>query len=148
MGGRGSAGARGGGGMSKAEEDRRVAELDQIDKYRYHATTERALSGIKEKGLQPSRGMYGDGVYFAESPTKAENWADASTGGKVIMRVDNRTLVKAGYAEFKGDQGWTDTGISSKAIQVKASNGKWISVNDAVVSYNRGQASIIKRPKR
>ena len=148
MGGRGSSGSRGGGGMTKAQEDARVAELNKTDKFRYHATTEKALSGIKENGLQPSRGMYGDGVYFAESPTKATNWADASTGGKVVLRVDNRSLVKAGYGEFKGDQGWTESAISSKSIEVKASNGKWIPISDAVVSYNRGQASVIKRPKR
>ena len=151
MGGRGSAGGKSsGGGMTKAEEDRRVAELDKTDKYRYHATTERAISGIKEKGLQPSRGQYGEGVYFAKSAESAQAWTGStSTGGKIVTRVDNRTLVRAGYDEFKGkeEQGWTDKGISSKNIEVRTSNGKWIPISEAAVQYNRGKASIIKKPR-
>lgn len=147
-GGRGRSGKTGGGGMTKAEEDKRVAELDKSGHFRYHATTESAISGIKEKGLQPSRGMYGNGVYFAESSDAAQGWAESSTGGKVILRVDNRTLVKAGYGEFKGDQGWTDTGIASSNIQIRTSKGSWIPIKDAVISYNKGTPSIIKRPKR
>lgn len=137
---------------TKEEYEDRLKKLNQYEKYHYHATTESALKGIKEDGLVPKRGWAGDGVYMAKTAQSAVEWTeDTSTAGKVVIRVKNTFLAKTDYVDFdkkKSGEGVTAFAIPQEQLEVKTFDGKWIPIKDAVVSYMRGVARIIKKPKQ
>lgn len=136
---------------TKQEYQDRLKTLNTFSDYHYHATTESALSGIKSKGIIPKRGHLGDEVYMAKTEESAVKWTTStSTSGQVILRVNNKYLAKTDYMDYdmtKSGEGSTGMTIPAKEVEVKTSNGEWISIKDAVVSYMRGKPNIIKRPK-
>lgn len=136
---------------TKEEYDNRLKELDEFSKYHYHATTVGAVKGIKEEGLLPSEGHFGQGVYMARTEDSAKQWTEGtSTGGNVVIRVKNTYLAKTDYMDIepgKGGEGLSAATIPVKELEVKTAEGKWIPLKDCVVSYRRGKPYIIRRPK-
>lgn len=136
---------------TKEEYEERLDALNEYEKYHYHATTINAINGIKKEGLKPSIGHAGEEIYMAKTKDSALEWTSStSTGGNVAIRVKNTFLAKTDYLDYdhsiKGE-GSTSTTIPLKELEVLASNGKWIPLKDAVVSYMRGIPTIILRPK-
>lgn len=140
MGGRGSAGARGGGKRS-AEELERIplserknipdAEIEAaFGEYQYHATTGQAVFSIYEQGLKPSRGHAGKGVYFAPTGEDALQWtAETSTGGTTLMRVKTSTLYKNySWGRLDSSESTTEKKIKTKDIEIRTGGGSWMSL--------------------
>lgn len=87
------------------QADERETEDEGIIKYQYHATTSKAIVGIAEKGLQPNRGHFGKGVYFADSEEDALEWtAETSTGGKTVLRVSEEYLKNGNFEKFSAQE--------------------------------------------
>lgn len=136
---------------TKEEYESRLEELNEYDKYHYHATTVNAISGIKSEGLKPHRGHAGEEVYMAKTKDSALEWAhNTSTGGTVPIRIKNTFLAKTDYLDYDklpDGEGSTSSIIPVKELEVLTSDGKWIPIKDAVVSYSRGVPSVIRRPR-
>lgn len=108
-------------------------DIDRKDGFRYHATRASSLVGIIEKGILPSRGMLGDGVYFALSPKEAVEWTkETSTGGETVLRVALDYLMGKDYEEYSAEEdpyGVAEGLISDKIpldqIQIKVGDEWW-----------------------
>ena len=113
------------------------------EEYKYHATTSRNIPGIIEKGLKPSRGHVGNGVYFANSTQDALWWtAETSTGGKTVLRVSLDYLKSLGYEEYTASEsgygvaeGLVDSKIPFDKIQIKVGDNEWWSLSEYAKQY-------------
>lgn len=103
--------------------------LKSSNQYRYHATTNSAISSIATNGLIPNEGQYGDSVYFTKTEKEALDWASQTTGGNRLLRVKLNDLHNFDYDEFP-EQGWTTQPIPSKYIEVKGFDNNWYKIAD------------------
>lgn len=136
---------------TREEYEERLETLNEYEKYHYHATTFNAIRGIKEEGLKPSIGHAGEEVYMAKTKNSALEWTSStSTGGTVVIRVANTFLAQTDYIDYdhniKGE-GSTSATIPLSQLEILTSDGKWIPLKDAVVSYMRGVPTIIRKPR-
>lgn len=136
---------------TREEYEKRLETLNEYEKYHYHATTFNAIRGIKEEGLKPSIGHSGEEVYMAKTKNSALEWTSStSTGGTVVIRVANTFLAQTDYIDYdhniKGE-GSTSATIPLSQLEILTSDGKWIPLKDAVVSYMRGVPTIIRKPR-
>ena len=126
--------------------------------YRYHATRSSSIVGIIENGLKPNRGMYGKGVYFAQSSEDALEWtAETSTGGKTVLRVALDYLNSNEYQEFSAAedaygmaQGWVTTKVPFDKIEIKVGDDEWWTLSEYAkqrknIVYNRLSPAAQKR---
>lgn len=101
--------------------------------YRYHSTSFKNARSIQDDGvLMPStHAQYGKGVYFAPNVEGTKGWTKEENE-QVHLRVKYKTLKeKYEYDEFS-DQGWTENkGVSTKHIEIKVGNQKWVNIDDA-----------------
>ena len=88
--------------------------------FRYHATGERNVDGIRDLGMIPHEGQYGRGNYFAptEDFTKGYGGPD-----EVTLRIDREKL-PPDYDEFP-EQGWTAENVPPESLQFKGKDGVW-----------------------
>ena len=103
-------------------KDAVAAKFGKIDskEFVYHTTSPAAIRGIAKKGLLPRAGQYGRGVYFAPNIAKTGGYGSAEGA---IIRARRDTLPKD-FQEWPGEQGWTETTISSKDLEVSVDGGK------------------------
>lgn len=136
---------------TREEYEERLETLNEYEKYHYHATTFNAIRGIKEEGLKPSIGHAGEEVYMAKTKNSALEWTSStSTGGTVVIRVANTFLARTDYIDYDHDikgEGSTSATIPLSQLEILTSDGKWIPLKDAVVSYMRGVPTIIRKPR-
>lgn len=110
--------------------------------YRYHATRRSSIVSIIEKGLSPSKGHIGKGVYFAQSIEDALEWtAETSTGGTTVLRVPLDFLLSKGYEEYDADEtvynraeGLVDHKISFDNIEIKMGD-EWMTLTTFAETY-------------
>lgn len=88
--------------------------------YRYHGTLRKNLPSIAQKGLHPSEGQYGKGVYFAPSEEQTKGY---NVNPEVMLRV-RRERLPEDYEEFP-EQGWTGKNVPASAIEMKHADGSW-----------------------
>ena len=102
---------------------------EQEKQYRYHETGLSNLDSIKDKGLKPTVGQYGKGVYFA--PKTGIN--EASQTG-LILRVNKKDLQQFGYQEFS-EQGWTNMSkVPAEILEYSKDGGKnWYDMKDNAI---------------
>ena len=113
-----------GGAAGRPSDKMTDAEIEQkYGEFRYHATTDGAISGISREGLKPHAGHLGDGVYFSPSADKAQEWTDSSTGGKTVLRVKTVKLMREyEYGDIDDTEGSTESkkAIKPELIEIKA----------------------------
>lgn len=138
------------------KNDKQTSMEDEEEKFQYHATKESSLVGIVEKGIKPSEGHVGKGVYFADSIDDAREWtSETSTGGRTVLRVSEEYLNKEGLEKYSADE--TGYGIAeslySKAvplseIQIKVGEDEWWSLAQYASQHKRIYDSLSPRAKK
>lgn len=111
--------------------------------YRYHATKGSSIPGIVGKGLKPTQGHVGKGVYFAESIEDAMEWTSTtSTGGRTLLRVPLDFLKSLNYEEYSADEsgyglaeGLVDSKIPFDKIEIKVGEDDWWTLSQYAKQY-------------
>lgn len=128
--------------------------------YQYHATRASSLIGIAEKGLRPSRGHVGEGVYFANSAKDALEWtSETSTGGRTVLRVSEAHLKKGKLEKWSASE--TGYGIAESVydgtiplefLEIKVNdNGDendWWSLAEYLKNYKSKYSMLNKKTQR
>jgi len=89
--------------------------IPQIDDFRYHTTSKKALEKIKTEGLRPAEGQYGKGVYFAPSEELTKGYGSPDD---IMIRADKNKLKAFKYDEFP-EQGWADLNVPPDILEYK-----------------------------
>lgn len=126
-----SSGKSGSGAASKSPTEMTNQEIiDTYGEYRYHATTPKSIWGIYDNGLKPNQGHAGKGVYMSPSEIEAVQWAETSTSGKTVLRINTPVLYKQyGFSDIGDGEGLTNSkkAIPSKYIEINV-KGTWMNL--------------------
>lgn len=135
----------GGRGVSIGKSAGKAVNEDANPNYLYHSTSHEAFESIQYDGLKKStRGQLGKGVYFADNVESTKGWTSESKEA-VHLRVSKEALrAKYGVEEW-GDQSIARKGISAADIEVKASDGSWIKVDNAIQAWETKKKATISK---
>lgn len=105
----------------------KLANMNKEGEYRYHGTSVNNLEKIGKQGLLPSsRGMAGQGVYFAYNMQDARDWGkEQAVGNIVTLRVANTYLANTSYEDVDDIQGVSPDKVPASAIEIRQA-GKWV----------------------